>query len=83
MADPTPTVLELETNEVALIVGEEDGEMTVRVVPGTEIPEDAEDMPAAPEIILALAMRLLKDPSFHDEMLDWYYENQDDDEAED
>ncbi len=30
------------------------------------------DLAAAPEIVLALAMRLLKDPDFHDDVLDWY-----------
>jgi hypothetical protein len=39
-------------------------------------------MPAAPEIVLALAMRLLKDPDFHDDVLDWYYEHQDDEDEE-
>lgn len=70
--------VELEANEFALIVGEEDGEMSVRVVGGSEIAEDVEEMPSAPEIVLALAMRLLRDPEFHDDVLDWYYEHQDD-----
>ena len=38
--------------------------------------------PAAPEIVLALAMRLLKDPEFHDEVLEWYYAQEDDEEDE-
>ena len=80
-----PTVVELDATEVALIIGEEDGSMSVRVVAGAELDDDAPDMPAAPEIVLALAMRLLKDPDFHDDVLDWYYEHQDelddDDEA--
>jgi hypothetical protein len=74
----SPTSVELEASEFALIVGEENGEMSVRVVGGSELDEDAEEMPAAPEIVLALAMRLLKDPEFHDDVLDWYYEHQDD-----
>lgn len=73
-----PATVELETSEFALIVGEEDGEMSVRVVGGSDIDENVEEMPAAPEIVLALAMRLLKDPEFHDDVLDWYYEHQDD-----
>jgi hypothetical protein len=28
-------------------------------------------------------MRLLKDPDFHDDVLDWYYEHQDEDDEED
>lgn len=73
----TPTTIELDASEFALIVGEENGEMSVRVVGGSELDDGAEEMPAAPEIVLALAMRLLKDPDFHDDVLDWYYEHQD------
>ncbi len=74
--------VELEATEVALIIGEEDGSMSVRVVAGVEMPDDAEELPAAPEIVLALAMRLLKDPDFHDEVLEWYYNQPDEDEEE-
>lgn len=74
--------VELDATEVALIIGEEDGSMSVRVVSGSEMPEDAEELPAAPEIVLALAMRLLKDPDFHDEVLDWYYNQPDEDDEE-
>ena len=72
------TTVDLERAEAALIVGEEDGSMSVRVVAGADVPEGGADLPAAPEIVLALAMRLLKDPDFHDDVLDWYYEHQDD-----
>ena len=75
----TTTTLTLDENEVALIIGEEDGAMSVRVVSATEVDDEAEEIGAAPEIVLALAMRLLKDPEFHDVMLEWYYA-QDDDE---
>jgi hypothetical protein len=74
--------VDLDATEVALIIGEEDGSMSVRVVAGVEMPDDAEELPAAPEIVLALAMRLLKDPDFHDEVLDWYYNQPDEDDAE-
>lgn len=74
------TAVDLEKNEVALIIAEEDGEMSVRVVAG-EAATGAEPG-AAPEIVLALAMRLLKDPDFHDDMLDWYYEHQEDEEED-
>ena len=78
------TTVDLESTEAALIVGEDEGSMSVRVVAGADVPEGGADMPAAPEIVLALAMRLLKDPDFHDDVLDWYYEHQDekDDEVE-
>jgi len=83
------TTVELDGGEVALIVGEEDGAMSVRVVAASDVETDTTDLSAAPEIVLALAMRLLRDPDFHDEVLDWYYEHQDeteddeDDEDED
>jgi hypothetical protein len=72
--------VELDATEVALIIGEEDGAMSVRVVAGAEMPEDSEELPAAPEIVLALAMRLLKDPDFHDDVLEWYYNQPDEEE---
>ncbi len=77
MAADKPVSIELESNEFALIVGEEDGEMSVRVVGGTELDDNADELPAPAEIILALAMRLLRDPEFHDEAVEWYYEHQD------
>lgn len=87
MAEPRDTdltMVELDKGEAALVIGEEDGSMSVRVVTGTDVPENATELPAAPEIVLALAMRLLKDPDFHDDVLDWYYEHRDDeDEDED
>ena len=82
-AAPNESVsVDLETNEVALIIGEENGAMSVRVQAGSEVPEGAEELPAAQEIVLALAMRLLKDPDFHDDVLDWYYDHLDDEDGE-
>jgi hypothetical protein len=77
--------VDLDKSEVALIIGEEDGAMSVRVQAGAEPDEGAAELPAAQEIVLALAMRLLKDPDFHDDVLDWYYDHLDeeDDEEED
>jgi hypothetical protein len=77
MAAGAPVSIELDASEFALVVGEEDGEMSVRVVGGSDISDDAPEMPAPAEIVLALAMRLLRDPDFHDEVLDWYYDHQD------
>ena len=75
---PEMVTVDLDRSEVALIIGEdEDSGLSVRVVAGSEVPDGATDLPAAPEIVLALAMRLLKDPDFHDDVLDWYYEHQD------
>ena len=75
--------VELDANEVALIVGEEDGSMTVRVVPATELDEGATDVPEPYEIAVALAMRLLNDPDFHDDVLEWYEGQEDDDDDDD
>jgi hypothetical protein len=80
--DKDTVTVDLDPTEVALVIGEEDGAMSVRVVAGSEVPDGASEMPAAPEIVLALAMRLLKDPDFHDDVLDWYYEHQDEDDEE-
>lgn len=74
--------LNLDTTEVALIVGEEDGKLSVRIAVGRELAEGEEDIPEPHEIIAALATRLLKDPDFHEEMLDWYYEQAEDEDEE-
>ena len=78
-----PTTLDLDSGEVALIVGEDNGTMSVRVVAAADVETDAADQASAPEIVLALALRLLKDPDFHDDMLDWYSEHLDDAEERD
>jgi hypothetical protein len=80
--DDDTVSVDLDKSEVALIIGEEDGAMSVRVVAGSDMPDGSTELPAAPEIVLALAMRLLKDPEFHDDVLDWYYEHQDDEDEE-
>ncbi|MCC6720074.1 MAG: hypothetical protein IT555_19530 [Acetobacteraceae bacterium] len=82
MAAGGTTTITLEENEVALIIGEEEGAMSVRVVSATEVEDGADEIGAAPEIVLALAMRLLKDPEFHDEVLEWYYAQDDDDDED-
>lgn len=76
------TMIELDASEVALVVGEEDGQMSVRVVAAKELPDTVAEVPPAHEIAIALAMRLLKDPDFHDEVVEWYY-NQPDEDDED
>ncbi len=76
------TVVELDSDEVALIIGEDDGSMSVRVIASGDMPTEGTDMPAAPEIVVALAARLLKDPDFHDDVLDWFYAHQDEADEE-
>jgi hypothetical protein len=84
MADPKMTSIELDPTEVALVIGEDGGSMTIRVVAATEVAEGATEVPEPHEIAIALAMRLLKDPEFHDSVLDWYdAQDEEDDEDED
>lgn len=81
MADANTTTIDLDPTEVALIIGEEEGSMTIRVVPARELADGTTDVPEPHEIAIALAMRLLNDPDFHDSVLEWY-ESQDDEEAD-
>lgn len=73
--------VDLDRQEVALILGDEGEGMSVRLVPGADLPDEVVEAPPAHEIAIALATRLLRDPDFHEEMLDWYY-NQPEDEEE-
>ena len=75
------TTIDLDPTEVALIIGEEDGSMTIRVVPARELEDGTTEVPEPHEIAIALAMRLLNDPDFHDSVLEWY-EGQDDDDMD-
>ena len=79
----TNTSVDLDPSEVALVIGEEDGSMTIRVVAATELEDGMTDVPEPHEIAIALAMRLLKDPEFHDQVLDWYDNQDEEDEDED
>ncbi len=83
MADANITTIDLDPTEVALIIGEEEGSMTIRVVPARELADGSTDVPEPHEIAIALAMRLLKDPDFHDSVLEWYESQDDEEEDED
>ncbi len=83
MADANITTIDLDLTEVALIIGEEEGSMTIRVVPARELADGSTDVPEPHEIAIALAMRLLKDPDFHDSVLEWYESQDDEEEDED
>ena len=74
--------IELDESEVALLLGEEDGEMTVRVLPALELQDDDAVVPEPYELAVALAMRLSEDPEFHEDVLEWYDSQDDEDEPE-
>ena len=74
--------LTLEPGEFALVIGQQGEHMSVRIASATENDEDAPELPVPALLVAALAKRLLDDPEFHDEMLDWYDENAGDDEDE-
>lgn len=81
MAEGVRTI-ELDASEVALIVGQEGPSMTVRVVAATE--DETAEPTEALEIAQALAVRLVEDPEFHDDVLDWLDNRDDmDDDEED
>lgn len=82
MSDIKMTPIDLEPSEVALVIGEEEGSMTVRVVPARELADGAADVPEPYEIAVALAMRLLNDPDFHDDVLEWYESQEEEEEPE-
>jgi len=74
------TKVELEPGEYALVVGQDDSRMSVRIE-GANL-EEEDDMPVPVVLVMALAQRLLKDPDFHDEMLEWYEDHDDDDDED-
>lgn len=80
MPDPKAKTCSLEASEFALIIGEEDGSMTIRI-DGAGEPADGEPLSDAAEIVMALAQRLINDPEFHDEVIDWWDSHADDDDA--
>ena len=82
MVAGTNSTIDLDPTEVALVIGEEDGSMTIRVVAATELEDGTTEVPEPHEIAIALAMRLLKDPEFHDQVLDWYDSQDEEDEDE-
>ncbi len=79
MAEPASTITLLH-GEYALIVGQDGNRMSVRVE-GEHL-EDEEGLPVSVVLVTALARRLLEDPDFHDEMLEWYEEHEEDDDEE-
>ncbi len=78
------TTIALEEGEYALVIGQDGTRMSVRIEGAEDVGAETEDLPVPAVLVAALAERLLEDPEFHDEMLDWYEEhvNEDDDEED-
>ncbi len=69
------TTIALEEEEYALILGQDAERMSVRTE-GAELLGDGDaELPVPAALVAALAERLLHDPEFHDEMLEWYEEH--------
>jgi len=82
MADKKTRTIELDEGEVALIFGEDGESMSIRVAAADDVEDTDEDITDAAEIVVALATRLLNDPEFHDEVLDWHHEHGEDEPDE-
>ena len=79
MADPASTITLLH-GEYALVVGQDGSRMSVRVE-GEHL-DDEDGLPVSVVLVTALARRLLEDPDFHDEMLEWYEEHDEEDDED-
>ncbi len=73
------TKVELEEGEYALVIGQDGNRMSVRIE-GSHIEEEG-DLPVPVVLVMALAQRLLNDPDFHDEMLEWYEDHDEEEEG--
>jgi hypothetical protein len=76
------TSVDLDPGECALILIEDSGSITPRVVASADVVTEGPDLPLQLEFVQALAMRLLKDPDFQDDVMDWYYAHQDEADEE-
>ena len=75
------TAVDLERDEVAVILRDEGGVLAARIAV-TADPAEGGELSTVHEVAVALAMRLMKDPDFQDDVLDWYYEHQDEPEED-
>ena len=79
----TGTTIALAEGEYALIIGQEDERISVRTE-GAALPEgDDVELPIPAAVVAALAERLVQDPDFHDEILEWVEEHLDLDDEDD
>lgn len=80
----TGTTIALEEGEYALVIGQEGERMSVRTE-GAELfgDEGGGELPVPAALVAALAARLLHDPEFHDEVLEWFGQHLADEADED
>jgi len=80
------TTIALGEGEYALIIGQDAERMSVRIEGTDLLGDEAAALPVAAALVAALAERLLNDPDFPDEVLEWCQEHlaeADDDDGED
>ncbi len=77
------TTIALEEGEYALVIGQESERMSVRAEGAELLGDDAGALPIPAALVAALAARLLHDPEFHDEMLEWFEAHLDEEAGED
>jgi len=65
------TTIALEAGEYALVIGQDGERMSVRTEGAEPAMDDGGELPVSAALVVALAERLLSDPEFHDEMLEW------------
>lgn len=73
----------LGEGEYALIIGQDGGRMAVRVDGQQPLADETGELPIPAVLAAALAERLLQDPDFHDEMLEWFEEQLESEDEED
>lgn len=77
------TTIVLEEGEYALIIGQDGSHMSVRTEGADLAGNGAAELPVPAALVAALAERLLTDPEFHDDVLEWFEAHLDDEgEAE-
>ncbi len=69
------TTIALEEGEYALIIGQDAERMSVRIEGTDLLGDEAAALPIPAALVAALAERLLNDPDFHAEVLEWCQEH--------
>ncbi len=76
------TTIALEEGEYALIIGQDGDRMSVRTE-GAALPDDDDaELPVPAALAAALAARLVNDPDFHDDVLEWVGEHLSDEDGD-